>query len=104
MMDLLYISCSLAICMRLLLYRRTGAHFKRWLSFVAWLLIVATGSFALALITGKTSSQQLPGLLWPALVILCALVLYSGGNVSHLLHLIRTPLCLHSNRATAARK
>ncbi|MCV6588930.1 MAG: phage holin family protein [Marinobacterium sp.] len=108
MMDMFYIATGAAICLRLLLYRRrTSTHFKRSLSFIAWLLIVGSGSLVLALLTGKTSGQQLPILLGPFMALLCALVFFTGGNISNM---IRMKLCLplqalrHSAKATAPRK
>ncbi len=105
MIDLLYILCCIAIVARLIMFNRGQCHYKRHISFIAWLLIVSTGSLAIALLTGITHAQQLPVLLSPALQLLAVLVFRSGGNVAHLFTPIRIQQWTSSSvRATAARK
>lgn len=105
MIDLLYILCCIAIVARLIMFNRGGCHYKLHISFIAWLLVASTGALAIALITGITHAQQLPGLLSTVLLVLAVLVFRSGGNVAHLFTPIRIQQWTSSSvRATAARK
>lgn len=76
---------NLSAAVALLCYRRKGASFKRHLSALAGLLLALTGFNVIRVITGLTIELPvtLPEVIWQT--ILCALVLVSRGNVSHML-------------------
>jgi hypothetical protein len=85
--DLLLIFVALATCLRLLIYRRYKATFKADFSITAYLLIVCYGALSLSLLTGLTSSAQLPYSLILVTATLSAAVFYCSGNVSMLIKL-----------------
>jgi len=92
--DLLLCVLCMATCGRLIFYRRSGCQFKRHFSVVAYLLVVLTGSIALALLTGRLSAANLPPLLLVPIGALCGMVYYVRGNVAQLLRLL-TPTKKH---------
>lgn len=92
-LDLLVITCCLATCLRLLFYRRQGSSFKRSISFVAYVLIVATGTVGLLVSIGKITSADINPVLIFCLFLLMLLVYRAGGNVAQL---IRNTLSLGS--------
>lgn len=76
---------NFAAAVALLCYRRKGAAFKRHLSALAGVLLALTGFNVIRVVTGLTI--ELP-VTFPEVImqtILCALVLISKGNVSHML-------------------
>lgn len=76
---------NFAAAVALLCYRRKGAAFKRHLSALAGVLLALTGFNVIRVVTGLTI--ELPVTFPEAIMqtILCALVLISRGNVSHML-------------------
>jgi hypothetical protein len=81
---LLFIANAIT-CARLLLYRRAGARYRLLVSLCAWVLIVSTGSTALGIALGHTTTTAIHlGDLGLSLV-LCVLSLTAQGNVAAIL-------------------
>lgn len=78
----LFVVANLASAVRLLLYRRNGARFRRGMSWVAYLLIVGTGGQALDVLI-----QHEQVTVWQTVVavLLAALVYRAQGNVACIL-------------------
>lgn len=76
---LLFVGANLASAVRLLLYRRNGARFRRGMSWLAYLLIVGTGGQALDVLV-----RHEPVTVWQAVVaVLIAVLVYRAqGNVA----------------------
>lgn len=76
---LLFVGANLASALRLLLYRRNGARFRRGMSWLAYLLIVGTGGQALDVLV-----RHEPVTVWQAVVaVLIAVLVYRAqGNVA----------------------
>lgn len=87
--DLLIITLSLSTCLRLLFYSRNGASFKRYISFVAYLAIVATGSLGILVLIGQITFTQIPLPVIAALPTFTTLVFIARGNVSQILRITR---------------
>lgn len=76
---LLFVGANTASALRLLLYRRNGARFRRGMSWLAYLLIVGTGGQALDVLV-----RHEPVTVWQAVVaVLIAVLVYRAqGNVA----------------------
>lgn len=76
---LFFVGANLASAVRLLLYRRNGARFRRGMSWLAYLLIVGTGGQALDVLV-----RHEPVTVWQAVVaVLIAVLVYRAqGNVA----------------------
>lgn len=85
--DLLLVLIALATCLRLLIYRRYKATYKAIFSIIAYFFVVAYGALSLSLLTGITSSAQLPTSLIGGAILLSLAVFYCSGNVSMLIKL-----------------
>jgi CHASE2 domain-containing sensor protein len=75
---------SLAICARLLCYRKRDARHKRHMSLVAYVLIVAYGTVGVRILTGAYQGPVDPATVFANLAMLYA-VWKSKGNVSRFL-------------------
>ncbi len=75
----LFVMANVASAVRLLLYRRNGARFRRGMSWLAYLLIVGTGGQALDVLV-----QHEQVTLWQTVValLLAVLVYRAQGNVA----------------------
>lgn len=87
--DLFIVALCLSTCLRLLFYSRNGASFKRGISIVAYLAIVATGSLGIAVLIGKITFDEIPALLVLGLSTFTLLVFIARGNVSQILRITR---------------
>ncbi|MEN5066762.1 phage holin family protein [Achromobacter aegrifaciens] len=76
---LLFVVANFASAVRLLLYRRNGARFRRGMSWLAYLLIVGTGGQALDVLV-----RHEPVTVWQAVVamLIAVLVYRAQGNVA----------------------
>lgn len=83
--ELMVLSCSLIICLRLLFYRRAGASYKRHYSLIAWLVIAISGGLALSILTDRITVADLHPLLLHALPFIATAVMLVRGNVAQLL-------------------
>jgi hypothetical protein len=89
LIELTVFAFSAATCLRLIFYRRGSSRFKRHISLIAWLMIVATGSLALCVVTGKVTAAQLHPMGILVLCYLTAATWYAKGNIAQLIRLIR---------------
>lgn len=71
------------IAVRLFLFRRDGAEYVRWGAYLAYGLILATGSVAIRIVLGTYEGTTDPAELFIN-AVLCILVLRSRGNVVQL--------------------
>lgn len=76
-------ACAIT-CMRLLMYRRKGARYRRMASAVAYALALATGAVAIRTLYGTYQYPVDPSELLIN-IVLCAAMLASRGNVMALL-------------------
>ncbi|KAF3999230.1 phage holin family protein [Glaciimonas immobilis] len=71
-----------ATCMQLLCYQRGLANYRIHISFIAWMLIVFTGTCALEIMLGnRQTSFGHAGIAFTW----CVLVYRAQGNVAHIL-------------------
>lgn len=87
--DLFITLLSLSACVRLIFYSRNGSTFKRSVSFVAYLTIVATGSLGIMVLIGKVTFTEIPLLAIVGLIVFTLLVFIARGNVSQILRITR---------------
>lgn len=78
----LTIAACVAILVRLMVFRRDGARYRPGIAFIAWLLAVCVGGYALAILFGL--NQPSPFVLG-ILLVLGALVFRARGNVASVL-------------------
>jgi len=74
-----------AICVRLVTFRRAGARYRLWVSLLAYLLAASTGCQALASFLGMYQVHS-PFIL-AVLAVLCVLVFRAQGNVASIVRL-----------------
>ncbi|WP_438767888.1 phage holin family protein [Kushneria sp. TE3] len=75
---------SLAICGRLLTYRRRGARYRRRISWLAYGLFVGSGTLAIQILAGRYIALPIS---WSFVILLavCAVLIYRArGNVAHI--------------------
>jgi len=80
------ITCS-AISLRLMFFRKPGAHHQWWASWLAYLLVVAYGSVPFRFFFDSYNHTN-----WSSLIInlvICAAVFRSRGNVAEILAVLR---------------
>ena len=70
----------MAICLRLVTFRRAGARYRFWNSMLAWVLAACAGCQALSSFLGLYPVRS-PFVLI-TLVVLCVLVFRARGNVA----------------------
>tara|TARA_R110002167_G_scaffold98718_9_gene259412 strand:+ start:3796 stop:4083 length:288 start_codon:yes stop_codon:yes gene_type:complete len=87
--ELLTLFCTLTICLRLLLYRRAGARFKRHYALLAWLIIAASGGLGLSILVGAVALCNLSPWVVFAVIYLAVAVHLSRGNVAQMIHIKR---------------
>lgn len=80
------ITCS-AIALRLMFFRKPGAHHQWWASWLAYLLVLAYGSVPFRYFFDDYNHSS-----WASLIInlvFCAAVFRSKGNVAEILAVLR---------------
>ncbi|MCP1437273.1 hypothetical protein J3D56_000709 [Erwinia persicina] len=80
------ITCS-AIALRLMFFRKPGAHHQWWASWLAYLLVLAYGSVPFRYFFDDYSHSS-----WASILInlvFCAAVFRSKGNVAEILAVLR---------------
>lgn len=82
---LLLLVSNAVTCLRLLLYRRSGARYRPLVSVAAWLLIVSTGSIALGIVLGQYPPGDIHAGDLGISLVLCVLSLTARGNVAAIL-------------------
>lgn len=78
---------ALAICGRLLTYRRRGARFRRSISWLAYGLFVGCGSLAIQILAGRYIALPIS---WSFVILLavCAVLIYRArGNVARIVRI-----------------
>ncbi|GHC17634.1 hypothetical protein GCM10010082_06110 [Kushneria pakistanensis] len=81
---LLALFIALAICGRLLTYRRRGARYRRPISWLAYGLFVGSGTLAIQILAGRYVGLPIS---WSFVILLavCAVLVYRArGNVAHI--------------------
>lgn len=80
--DMIITGLCLTICLEILLYKRRGARFKRGVSLLAYLILVAVGGLGLMTLTGD-GNQTLNAYLVNPLALLACWLYYTRGNISY---------------------
>lgn len=76
------VACTV-IAIRLLTFQRDGGGYVRWAAYLAYFLILATGSVAIRIVLGSYEGTTDPAELFINLV-LCVTVLRAKGNIVQL--------------------
>lgn len=82
------VTCS-AIVLRIMFFRKPGAHHQWWASWLAYLLVIAYGSIPFRFFFDLYDRTSWSSLLIN--LIICAAVFRSGGNVALILAVLRPP-------------
>lgn len=85
--EVILLNANAVICAitaaRVISFRRGASKHNRLMSFIAWLMAVASGSVTIRVLTGEYFYTD-----WTAVLInllLCLMVLRAKGNISHLM-------------------
>ncbi len=77
--------CSIAACVRLLTFRRSGTRHKRCIAITAWLVTSILGAVAIRSLTGGLpESQEIQMPLLASLITFTALIFKARGNLARI--------------------
>lgn len=73
---------ALVVILRLLTYRRRGSRYRPGISVIAWLYIVGCTEVIAEILTTGAPRDTWGAILLPVLAVM---LLFTGGNIAHLL-------------------
>jgi len=88
-LDLMLFWLCLAIALRIFLFNRAGATYKRGYALAAWIIMQLFFVLAVLLISQRLCATQLPAITLPALVMFALAIFKARGNVAQLLRTTR---------------